>query len=181
MGSPITSLETIPTQELPDVDVELDSETNRETIRLSPDELSRIGAVLGTSDAKVMSCFLAQLQASNLSPDNSEALNIGLRLVRGIRPRDELETMLAIQMVATHDLALRSIRQAKSAEYSPAADSATNRATKLLRTFTAQIEALSRHRGGSHQKVTVEHVNVNEGGRAIVGAVARGEVGGRGG
>jgi hypothetical protein len=45
---------------------------------------------------------------------------------------------------------------------------------KLLRTFTAQIEALQRHRGKGEQKVTVEHVHVHAGGQAIVGAVTPG-------
>ena len=45
----------------------------------------------------------------------------------------------------------------------------------LLRTFTTQMEALKRYRTGGQQKVTVEHVHVNEGGQAIVGVVNRGE------
>jgi hypothetical protein len=35
---------------------------------------------------------------------------------------------------------------------------------KLARTFAAQLEALKRYRTGGEQKVTVEHVTVNEGG-----------------
>ncbi len=50
-----------------------------------------------------------------------------------------------------------------------------NHATKMLRTFTAQMEALKRYRTGGQQKVTVEHVHVNQGGQAIVGVVNRGE------
>ena len=46
-----------------------------------------------------------------------------------------------------------------------------NRATKLMRTFVAQMEALTRYRGKGQQKVTVEHVHVNAGGQAIVGSV----------
>ena len=34
-----------------------------------------------------------------------------------------------------------------------------------------QLEALQRYRGKGQQKVTVEHVNVNAGGQAIVGTV----------
>ena len=45
------------------------------------------------------------------------------------------------------------------------------RATKLLRTFTTQMEALNRHRGKVGQPMVVGNVNVNEGGQAIVGAV----------
>ena len=44
-------------------------------------------------------------------------------------------------------------------------------ATKLARTFTGQMEALKRYRTGGEQKVTVQHVSVNEGGHAIVGHV----------
>ena len=46
-----------------------------------------------------------------------------------------------------------------------------NRATKMLRTFTAQMETLKRYRTGGQQKVIVEDVHVNEGGQAIVGVV----------
>jgi len=45
---------------------------------------------------------------------------------------------------------------------------------KLARTFAAQVEALKRYRTGGEQKVTVEHVTVNEGGQAIVGNVRHG-------
>lgn len=57
-------------------------------------------------------------------------------------------------------------------------DMNTNRATKLMRTFTAQVEALQKLRGKGQQTVRVEHVTVNAGGQAIVGHVehkARGE------
>jgi hypothetical protein len=51
-----------------------------------------------------------------------------------------------------------------------------------MRTYTAQMEALSRYRGKtSEQKVTVEHVHVHQGGQAIVGHVeshGRGVAGG---
>jgi len=50
-------------------------------------------------------------------------------------------------------------------------NSAGNALTKLTRTFTAQMEALNRHRGKGQQKMTVEHVHVHKGGQAIVGNV----------
>ncbi len=55
-----------------------------------------------------------------------------------------------------------------------------SQANRLSRTFAALAEALNRHRGKSGQQtVRVEHVTVNDGGQAIVGAVATGG-GGRG-
>jgi hypothetical protein len=43
-----------------------------------------------------------------------------------------------------------------------------------VRSFAAQLEALDRHRGKGRQVVRVEHVTVNAGGQAIVGAVGQG-------
>ena len=51
----------------------------------------------------------------------------------------------------------------------PQQDSAERAFNKLARTFAAQLEALKRYRTGGEQKVTVEHVTVNEGGQTIVG------------
>ena len=42
---------------------------------------------------------------------------------------------------------------------------------KLLRTYTAQVEALAKLRRGGEQTVRVEHVHVYPGGQAIVGSV----------
>jgi hypothetical protein len=53
-------------------------------------------------------------------------------------------------------------------------DAAERALNKLARTYATQMEALKRYRTGGQQKVTVEHVTVNAGGRAIVGAVAHG-------
>ena len=44
-------------------------------------------------------------------------------------------------------------------------------ATKMLRTFIAQMDALKKYRTGGQQKMVVEHVHVNEGGQAIVGNI----------
>jgi hypothetical protein len=50
-----------------------------------------------------------------------------------------------------------------------------NLGAKLLRTFTAQLEALGRLSGQTTQQtVRVEHVTVESGGQAVVGAVATG-------
>jgi hypothetical protein len=51
---------------------------------------------------------------------------------------------------------------------------------KLLRTFTAQSEALAKIKRGGEQTVRVEHVHVYPGGQAIVGAVSNRKVEGGG-
>jgi hypothetical protein len=50
-----------------------------------------------------------------------------------------------------------------------------NRAVKLTRTFTTQMEALTRYRAKGQQKITVQHVSVADGGQAVVGDVHTGK------
>jgi hypothetical protein len=76
-------------------------------------------------------------------------------------------------MVATHFAVTRALRRLKGTDTIRQQDSNGNLAVKLLRTFTAQTEALQRYRGKGQQKVTVEHVHVHTGGQAIVGSARR--------
>jgi hypothetical protein len=104
-------------------------------------------------------------------------VNGALAALHGIAPRDETEALLATQMVAVHSAAMRCLRQLKGSETISQQDSNGRLAVKLLRTFTAQMEALQRYRGKGEQKMTVEHVHVHAGGQAIVGEVRAGSRG----
>jgi hypothetical protein len=112
---------------------------------------------------------------------DEQALNFLLSVVKGIQPKDQLETMLAAQMAAVHSLTMTYARRLANAEALPQQESAERTLNKLARTFTAQVEALKRYRTGGEQKVTVEHVTVNEGGQAIVGNVSNNPTRGEGG
>jgi hypothetical protein len=90
----------------------------------------------------------------------------------GIAPKDELEGMMAAQLLAAHNAAMECYRRAMIDEqtFEGRRENLTQ-ANKLSRSFAVLIEALNRHRGKGQQKVTVEHVTVNAGGQAIVGSV----------
>jgi hypothetical protein len=45
---------------------------------------------------------------------------------------------------------------------------------RLARTFAAQVETLKKYRTGGEQKVTVQHVSVNDNTQAIAGNVSTG-------
>ncbi len=94
----------------------------------------------------------------------------------GIAPQDELEGMLAGQLVAANAAAMECYRRAMIGEQSfEGRKENLNQANKLSRTYVTLLEALNRHRGkGIQQKVTVEHVHVHAGGQALVGAVQAG-------
>jgi hypothetical protein len=101
---------------------------------------------------------------------DAERLNAGLAIVDGLRPENETEALLAVQMVAAHNTAMECLERARRAETLLQFESNGNMANKLLRTFSVQMETLSRIRRGGKQNVVVEHVHVHAGGKAAVGA-----------
>ena len=90
----------------------------------------------------------------------------------GIEPQDELEGMMAAQLIAAHNAAMECYRRAMIGEQTfEGRRENLNQANKLSRTYAVLLEALNRHRGKGQQKVTVEHVHVHAGGQAVVGMV----------
>jgi hypothetical protein len=93
----------------------------------------------------------------------------------GIGPNDEVEGMLASQLIACHNASMECYRRAMIGEQTfEGRRENLSQANKLSRTYATLLEALNRHRGKGQQKVTVEHVHVYEGGQAIVGNVEGG-------
>jgi hypothetical protein len=127
---------------------------------------------LGTLDPDFLDGLLLQLDAVSIPGRRSEGLglNFMLAMVRGVKPRDEIEAMLAAQMAAIHVAAMTFGRRVKPSAV-PRMDAAAASFAKLARTFAAHVDTLKRYRGGAEQKVTVENVTVNDGGQAIVGQV----------
>ena len=87
-------------------------------------------------------------------------LNAALAAVTGIGPRDEAEAMLATQMVGVHWIAMALLSKAGSTNDRALLNDAGNMATKLLRTYTAQLETLKRYRSAGEQRVVVQHQHV---------------------
>ena len=101
-----------------------------------------------------------------------DEINGAMAAVEAARPENEIEAMLAVQMYATHVAAMRMLGRAMKSDNSDTTVGYGSLATKLLRTYTTQVEALAKMRRGGEQKVTVEHVHVYPGGQAIVGNVS---------
>jgi hypothetical protein len=130
-------------------------------------------AALGTTDRDFYAGIVEQLgdAAAYDGKIDEKALNFMLSAVKGIKPRDQVETMLAAQMAVVHTATLTSARQLARAGNLVQLDYAERAITKLTRTFAAQTEALKRYRSGGEPNVTVQHVSVSDGGQAIVGNV----------
>ncbi len=137
----------------------------------------------GTVDSDLQSHLLNQVASSfkGLSTSDEadkekcvQVSNTAVAILNGIQPQDELEGMLAVQMIGVHNIAMDCVGRATRTDRVDFMNTYLNGATKMLRTFAVQMEALKKYRTGGQQKMTVEHVHVNEGGQAIVGTVNQG-------
>jgi hypothetical protein len=130
---------------------------------------------LSTADHDFMHGVLSQLTNAGLQGGgvDDKGVNFMLSVIKGIAPRDQVETMLAAQMAAVHMATMTFAHRLAHVENIPQQDSAERAFNKLTRTFATQMEALKRYRTGGEQKVTVQHVSVSEGGQAIVGNVTQ--------
>jgi hypothetical protein len=99
-------------------------------------------------------------------------------VVQGIKPRDDTEAMLATQMVGMHNATMTAARRLAKAETIEQRDSASRMFNQCARTFVAQIEALKKYRSNGEQIVKLQHVNVGNGGQAVITDTMQARVGG---
>jgi hypothetical protein len=93
----------------------------------------------------------------------------------GVSPKDELEGMMAAQLIAAHNAAMECYRRAMIGEQTfEGRRENLAQANKLSRTYAMLVEALNRHRGKGQQTITVQRVDVHSGAQAIVGHVGPG-------
>ena len=93
--------------------------------------------------------------------------------LKGFAPQDEVEGMLAAQAVGLHAATMECLRRAMLPDQPGEFASKLRRdAVNCARAMAEMCAALDRRRGKGQQTVRVEHVTVQPGGQAIVGAVA---------
>ena len=136
---------------------------------------SSLHQTFGTSDGDLIGKLFLQIVGAkpNRQAGDARDHNHLLAALHGIGPRDPLEGMLSVQIVAGHNLAMEFLEKAASKDQPDmAVDLNLNRAMKLMRLLPAQIEALHHHRDKGANKMVVEEVHVHDRGRAIVGPVS---------
>ena len=103
-------------------------------------------------------------------------LNASFSILTGMKPKDSIEAMMITQMIAVHEMVLLASERALLTEQPDEfVEQNVNRATKLCRTYALLAEALNKYRTKGQQKITVQHVNVNDGGQAVIGDINQGE------
>jgi hypothetical protein len=155
------------------------NESGTLTLEGSLSEHEGVAAALASSSLDFQSYCIAQLLGI-LPPKGTEDfahhLNAALAMLSAIAPKDELEAMLAVQIIASNHAALEMTGRCIRTDRVDFKATYGNLATKFQRTQIAQVEALDRHRRGGKQ--IVEHVHVNAGGQAVIAGTVN--TGGRG-
>jgi hypothetical protein len=134
--------------------------------------------VIGGSQSDTWNQVLGNQTMQALWMKNADAdeqqnlIDATVAALMGIGPNDELEGMMAAQLIASHNASMECFRRAMIGEQTfEGRKENLNQANKLSRTWSTLLQALDKHRGKGQQKVTVEHVHVHAGGQAVVGAV----------
>lgn len=155
------------------VAVTLDDENNF-MLKASSLEITQTFGSETSKSAHMLLDQVANLSGLGDTSSTTTKINQLFALVKGIGPTGDVEAMLAAQMVATHTMAMDSAKRALLENQTfEGRQLNLNHSVKLMRAFTQQIETLNKNRGRGQQKMTVEHVHVNEGGQAVIGNVEK--------
>jgi hypothetical protein len=100
--------------------------------------------------------------------------NTAFQSLSDCEPRDSTEAKLCLQSTVLYAQGLRHMEKAENSNRVDHSEFYLKNAIKLLRLHNETIEALAKYRRGGEQKVIVQHVQVNDGGKAIVGNVVNG-------
>jgi uncharacterized protein YjaG (DUF416 family) len=135
--------------------------------------------LIGSDDSDFLEMRLREIIQAMWMPksmaekDQQVQMNAALESLEQIAPQDGVEGMLAVQMIATHQAAVECLRRAMISEQTfEGRNSSLKHGEKFMRLYLEQVKALNKHRGKGDQKMTVEHVNIEPGGQAIVGQVS---------
>ena len=85
-----------------------------------------------------------------------------------IRARNSLEKMLAHQLAALHDGAMRNVARANLEQDPVHSVRLMNLGIRCMETFQKGLITVKQLRGAPEQRITVQHVDVREGGQAVI-------------
>jgi len=138
---------------------------------------------LADKKAKKFSVDIIRQNAPACSDISSENFDIqkarteSQNSIQSLEPKGGLQEMLAAQIISLHRLQQTSMALAVSTHTIANKQYFTNAAVKLANCFTQQASLLAKLQGNGNQKIVVEHVEVHQGGQAVVGNISGGSQG----
>jgi hypothetical protein len=137
-----------------------------------PAWLDTLKKSIGTHSSEAAMALLKQASAGAFRPrpNQDQQLCAVCDIFSEMAPKDPLESMLCVQMIAVHFQASELMRQATMCSLPETCQSYLNLATKLMRTYGRQMDTFRKNRLKGRQEIRVEHINIT-GGQNIVGTV----------
>lgn len=122
---------------------------------------------------------VAAIEASNLRTELLTSLGndiaaMALDTSDTIQAANSLEKMLAHQLASLHHAGMRMVHRANLQQDPVLASRTLGAAVKAFSTFQGGVAAIRQLRGVEKQHIVVQHVNVGQGGQAVVGTVNTG-------
>lgn len=121
----------------------------------------------------------ATIPANVSTPGSSELVDTASKpllcniCTQDCKEKDLIEQRLERQALELHRHGMTILEFASGDLRSQIRDSLLNQAIKLLRLHNETIDTLARYRRNGEQKVVVQYVNVENGGKAVVGTVVQ--------
>ena len=147
-------------------------EKKKNHIQISKEEEKQMFKELSGSQHQDLCASIIQSaqEAFPKSTSKGLALSISTQAMQEMAPQDLIEGMLCSQIISLNAQGMRYLARAESdGNLLCHTEAAVNMAIKLLRLKNETIEALTRYRRKGEQKVVVQHINVTDDARAIIG------------
>lgn len=110
-------------------------------------------------------------QGMPIKSDLAHLLNVSAQVLAESKPQDLNESRLCLQANALFSQGMHYLNKANNEAMISESEYYMRSAIKLLRLHNETVEAFHHYRRKGIQAVTVQQVNVNDGGQAIVGHI----------
>lgn len=126
--------------------------------------------VLTGDDPSVIAFFASYIGDHITGVDEIDKVEAVMSMFEKMKPRDYMEKQLIAQMLLVNLFAGQELGRAMKSSDPECRKDATAAATRMLRLYAQQLEALRRYRNVGNQTITVNHNHINAT-NAIVGNV----------
>lgn len=144
-------------------------------------ESATLCAATGSSSSEYARILFQQvITATAKQKIDADSINATFKALLSMKPADEFEGMLISRLIVLHQQYMDMLARSTHQTNRDWKESYINSSTKLMRIYNETLETLNRYRRKGEQKVTVthNHVQVNQGGKAIVGSEINQQPGG---
>jgi hypothetical protein len=122
------------------------------------------------------------LEASSRRLDllaDADVVSLGVDAAESINANDSLEKMLAHQLAGAHKYALKLLALIDRTSDNLEKLRLTNASARMMQAYQEGMKLLHKIRSGGRQTVVVQHVQVSEGGQAVIAGGVQNQCGGQ--